>query len=85
MTESELMRIDEGGVESSEGWAARLVGRDWLEYINGSVACLVNVVYCPERRVREICASESASELFPRLREHLRSAAPLLEGRYVVV
>jgi hypothetical protein len=35
--------------------------------------------------VRQIYASESTSDLFPRLREHLRSAAPLLQGQYVVV
>jgi hypothetical protein len=84
MTDSELMRASDGGVESSEGWAARPIGTDWIEYVSGSAACLVNVDYLPAQRISQIHASESASELFPRLREHLRSAAMLLHGHYVV-
>ena len=85
MTDSELMRVGDGSVESSEGWAARLVGSDWIEYSSGSAACLVNVGYSTSQRVRQIYATESVSELFPFVREHLRSAAPLFDGRYVVV
>jgi hypothetical protein len=85
MTDSELMRASDGGVESSEGWAARVIGSEWIEYVCGSAACLVNVGYSPSHRIRQIYATESASELFPHLREHLRSAAPLLQGHYVVV
>jgi hypothetical protein len=85
MTDSELMRVADGSVESSEGWAARLVGTDWIEYSSGSAACLVNVGYSASQRVRQIYATESISELFPFVREHLRSAAPLFDGRYVVV
>jgi hypothetical protein len=85
MTGSELMRVADGAVESSEGWVVRQIGPDLMEYCCGSAACLVNVGYSPEVRARQIFASESTSELFPRLREHLRSAAPLFEGRYVVV
>lgn len=85
MTDSELMRVGDGSVESSDGWAARLVGSDWIEYSAGSAACLVNVGYSASQRVRQIYASESVSELFPFVREHLRSAAPLFDGRYVVV
>ncbi|HEY0856758.1 MAG TPA: hypothetical protein VGE16_06865 [Albitalea sp.] len=85
MTDSELMRVTNGRVESSQGWAARPIGGEWIEYSSGNAACIVNVGYSPAQRTRQIYASESASELFPRLREHLRSAAPLFEGRYVVV
>lgn len=85
MTDSELMRVGDGSVESSEGWVARLVGSDWIEYVSGSAACLVNVGWSPVQRARQIYASESVSELFPFVREHLRSAAPLFGGRYVVV
>jgi hypothetical protein len=85
MTDSELMRASDGGVESSEGWAARVIGGEWIEYRSGSAACLVNIGYSRSQRVRQIYASESVSELFPRLREHLRSAAPLFDGHYVVV
>jgi hypothetical protein len=85
MTDSELIRVSDGGVESSEGWAVHLLGPELMEYCSGAAACLVNVGYLPALRTRQIYASESASELFPHLREHLRSAAPLLEGHYVVV
>ena len=85
MTDSELMRVGDGCVESSEGWMVRLVGPELMEYSSGVAACLVNVGYMPELRVRHIYASESTSELFPKLREHLRSAAPLLQGHYVVI
>ncbi|HEV7914043.1 MAG TPA: hypothetical protein VGP22_09765 [Albitalea sp.] len=85
MTDSELMRVGDGMVESSEGWVVRLIGPELIEYCIGTAACLVNVGYSPEARARQIFASESASELFPRLREHMRSAAPLFDGRYVVV
>lgn len=85
MTDSEWMRVHGGVVESSEGWAARLIGQDWIEYSVGSAACLVNVGYSSATRAQQIYASESVSELFPRLREHMRSAAGLFEGRYVVV
>jgi hypothetical protein len=85
MTDSELLRMTDGGVESSEGWAVRLIGREWIEYCSGSAACLVNVGYSPSQRIRQIYATESMSELFPRLQEHLRSAAPMFEGHYIVV
>jgi len=85
MTDSELMRVGDGSVESTEGWAVRLVGPELIEYSSGVAACLVNVGYVPGLRVRQIYASESASELFPHLREHLRCAAPLFQGHYVVV
>lgn len=85
MTDSELMRVEDGSVESSEGWVARLIGLELIEYCSGSAACLVNVGYSPTNRARQIYATESISELFPNLREHLRSAAPLFQGRYVVV
>jgi len=85
MNDSELMRVSDGTVESSEGWAARVIGSEWIEYSSGSAACLVNIGYSRSQRVRQIYATESVSELFPCLREHLRSAAPLLDGRYIVV
>ena len=85
MTDSELMRVSDGSVESSEGWVARLIGPELIEYCSGSAACLVNVGYSNSQRARQIYATESISELFPNLREHLRSAAPLFQGRYVVV
>ena len=85
MTDSELLRADDGSVESSEGWVARLIGTELIEYCSGSAACIVNVGYSQAQRARQIYATESISELFPNLREHLRSAAPLFDGRYVVV
>jgi hypothetical protein len=85
MTDSELLRACDGSVESSEGWVARLIGTELIEYCIGSAACLVNVGYSQAHRARQIYATESVSELFPHLRDHLRSAARLFDGRYVVV
>jgi hypothetical protein len=85
MKDSQLIRISDGSVESSDGWVARLLGPELIEYCSGSAACLVNVGYSKTQRVRQIYASESVSELFPNLGEHLRCAAPLFQGHYVVV
>ncbi|HEX6708232.1 MAG TPA: hypothetical protein VF169_26095 [Albitalea sp.] len=85
MTDSELMRVGDGVVESSDGWVVRLINPELFEYSSGAASCLVNVDYSPERRARRIYASESASELFPCLHEHMRSAARLLGRCYVVV
>ena len=85
MTDSELMRVSDGSVESSEGWVARLLGPELIEYSSGAAACLVNVGYSRTQKARQIYATESISELFPNLREHLRSAAALFDGSYVVV
>jgi hypothetical protein len=82
---SVLTHASDGGVESSEGWAVHILGPELIEYRSGESACLVNVGYRNAGRAREIYASESASDLFPRLREHLQSAAPLLHGHYIVV
>lgn len=85
MTDSELIRIGDNGVESSDGWSVSLVGADWIEYSTGEAACLVNVDYSAQYQARQVHASESRSELFPHLREHLRAALRLMQGRYVVV
>ncbi|HMC16079.1 MAG TPA: hypothetical protein VKI18_10630 [Albitalea sp.] len=85
MTDSGLLRVGDGSVESSEGWAARLIGTELIEYCSGSAACLVNVGYSRTEHARQIYATESISELFPHLREHLRSAAALFDGPYIVV
>ena len=75
----------DGTVQSDEGWAVRLLGPDLVEYCEGRTACLVNVVYVAAEQQRHVCASESASELFPHLIEDLQSAVRLLNGRYIVV
>ena len=82
---SVLMKLDDAGVESSDGWAVRIIGPEMMEYTSGSAACLVNVGYSASRKARKIYASESLSHLFPHLREHLQAAAGLFNGRYVVV
>ena len=81
----ELRTSDDGGLECNEGWAVRFVNPEVLEYSHGRAACLVNVGYSPAQRARAIFASESTSELFPHLREHLRTAVRHLKGHYVVV
>jgi hypothetical protein len=81
----QLQSCADGGVSCSEGWAVRFVAPDLLEYSHGQAACLVNVGLDTSARERRIYASESSSEVFPLLREHLLSAAPLFKGQYVVV
>jgi hypothetical protein len=85
MTDSELLRSTRRGVESSDGWSLEFLAPDLIEYRNERDACLLNVGYSVERRARAIFVSESRSAFFPRLVEHLRAAAPLLPGRYVLV
>ena len=82
--DNQLTRLP-GRIESDSGWLVRLVDPELIEYRCGEATCLVNVAYSPAMKAREIYASEAASEWFPNLIEHLISALPLLEGRYVVV
>lgn len=81
----QLQTRADGAVHCGDGWAVRFVAPDLLEYSEGQAACLINVGGKPSQPERCIYASESSSELFPLLREHLLSAAPHLKGRYVVV
>lgn len=81
----QLQARADGGVSCSEGWAVRFVAPDLLEYSHGQVACLVNVSHNASERERRIYASESLSELFPQLREHLQSAVRHFKGQYVVI
>jgi len=82
---SQLQARADGAVSCSEGWAVRFVAPDLLEYSHGQAACLVNVGNDTHARERRIYASESSSELFPLLREHLQSAVGYFKGQYVVV
>ena len=75
----------DGAVCCSDGWAVRFVAPDLLEYSQGQAACLVNVGREASHSERCIYASESSSELFPRLREHLQAAVGQFKGQYVVV
>lgn len=74
----------QGAVVSDEGWSVSVLDPEWIEYRHGAVACLMNVAYSQEQRATQIFASDAASSLVPRLREHLMQAAPLLRGRYLV-
>lgn len=82
---AQLQSRADGGVSCSDGWAVRFVAPDLLEYSQGQAACLVNVGAATSARERRIYASESSSELFPQLREHLQSALGHFKGQYVVV
>ncbi len=82
---SQFQSRADGAVSCSDGWAVRFVAPDLLEYSHGQAACLVNVGVEPSDRERRIYASESSSELFPQLREHLQSALRHFKGQYVVV
>lgn len=84
-TPSQFIAAANGQLQSSDGWSLRPLGPDLLEYDNGSLACLINIGSPTRQAVRPIYASESVSELFPELREHLRMALPYLRGKYVVV
>jgi hypothetical protein len=82
---SQLQSRADGAVSCSEGWAVRFIAPDLLEYSHGQAACLVNVGFATSDRERRIYASESSSDLFPQLREHLQSAVRHFKGQYVVV
>ncbi len=84
-TPSQLIAAANGQVQSSEGWVLRPLSTDLLEYIDDRAVCLINIGSPTRQAVRPIYASESTSELFPHLREHLRMALPYLKGNYVVV
>lgn len=84
-TPSQLIAAANGQVQSSDGWMLRPVNPDLLEYAHAHAACLVNIGYPTRQRVRPIYASESRSDLFPDLCEHIRMALPYLKGSYVVV
>jgi len=81
----ELQTRADGAVSCADGWAVRFVAPDLLEYSHGQAACLINVGYQASGRERRIYASESSSELFPQLLEHLQSAVQHFKGQYVVV
>jgi len=84
-TPSQLIAAANGQVHSSDGWTLRPLSPDLFEYVDGRAACLINVGSPTRQAVRPIYASESSSDLFPDLREHLRLALPYLKGHYVVV
>jgi hypothetical protein len=82
---SSLSAHANGDVHSSEGWALRSLSPELMEYVAGHAACIVNVGHsAATQRVRTIYATESLSELFPHLREHLTAALPLLKGQFVI-
>jgi len=81
----EIHSCADGAVTCRDGWAVRFVAPNLLEYSQGQAACLVNVGLEPSDRKRRIYATESLSELFPQLREHLQSATRHFKGQYVVV
>lgn len=81
----QLQARADGAVSCSDGWAVRFIAPDLLEYSHGQAACLVNVGFEACDSERRIYASESSSDLFPQLREHLQTAVRHLKGHYVVV
>jgi hypothetical protein len=76
----------DGALVCDQGWAVRFVTPDLLEYSRGEASCMVNVgAIAEERTRRRIYASESSSDYFPHLHEHLQAVAQHLDGRYEVV
>jgi len=84
-TPSQLIAAANGQVQSSDGWMLRPLNADLLEYVDARAACLINIGSPTRQALRPIYASESISELFPHLREHVRMALPYLKGSFVVV
>ena len=84
-TPSQLIAAANGQVQCSEGWSVRRLSPELLEYVHERATCLVNIGHATQQMVRPIYGTESRSELFPDLCEHLRLALPYLNGRYVVV
>ncbi|HYN60343.1 MAG TPA: hypothetical protein VET87_12415 [Rubrivivax sp.] len=84
-TPSQLIAAANGQVQSSDGWMLRPLSPELLEYVDGRAACLINIGSPTRHAVRPIYASESISDLFPNLHEHVRLALPYLKGSYVVV
>lgn len=80
-----LYKRADGALVCDDGWAVRLVSPEMLEYSEGQASCIVNVGPVGPAQLRRIYASESSSEFFPRLREHLQAAAAHLSGRYEIV
>jgi hypothetical protein len=81
----ELLSCTDGAVSCRDGWAVRFVAPDLLEYSQGQAACLINVGLDSTDCECRIYATESLSDLFPQLREHLQSAAQYFKGQYVVI
>jgi hypothetical protein len=84
-TPSQLIAATNGQVQSTDGWMLRPVNADLLEYADSHAACLINIGFPTRQMVRPIYATESRSDLFPNLCEHIRLALPYLKGSYVVV
>lgn len=84
-TPSQLIAAANGRVHCSEGWVITPLGSELLEYAGERATCLVNIGRATPQRVRPIYGSESRSELFPDICDHLRRALPYLSGNYVVV
>jgi hypothetical protein len=82
---AKLQSRADGAVCCSDGWAVRFVAPNLLEYSQGQAACLINVGLASSACEQRIYASESSSELFPQLFEHLQSAVGHFKGRYVVI
>jgi hypothetical protein len=83
---SELKTATDGSVESNEGWALRFLEPNILEYCGDGKVCLVNVESPkPPITRRKIHATESTSDLFPHLHEHLVHASRFLKGAFEIV
>lgn len=86
MNSPALRTRPDGALVCDQGWAVRFVTPDMLEYSKGEASCIVNVgAITQERTRRRIYASESSSDFFPNLHEHLQAVARHFDGRYEVV
>jgi hypothetical protein len=85
MIQHQFQSRPDGSLVCDDGWAVRFMTADTLEYCEGDSSCLVNVGYVGPTRARRIYATESTSQLFPNLREHLEAAASFFRGQFEVV
>jgi len=83
-----LHKRADGALVGADGWVVRLVSPEMLEYSDGDASCIINVGRAAghgAEATRRIYASESSSDHFPQLHQHLQAALPHLNGRFELV
>ena len=79
-----LRKINEGLVESADGWSAR-VKREALEYQEGGEIAVINIGYDPSSREITVYASEIAHPRKDYVIANVKRAVMLFTGKWVVV
>ncbi|MBA2655190.1 MAG: hypothetical protein H0U71_09040 [Gammaproteobacteria bacterium] len=83
-----LRKINEGGVESENGFSIQIVGPELLEYKEKNKIIKIDITYDPKKRKIYICASNidelSKNEKIQMIR-NIKKAIKLLKGNFEVV